>query len=78
MKKKYGQVLEQNLLAAINKVLQLNNAEQTNKTEKAVKKAIRLIVKKIPKIQDGSKKKLKDIALNSNEDKQRALPTASL
>ena len=68
MKKKDGIVLDENLLAAINQVLQLNNAGQTKKTEKAVKKSIRLIVKKMPKIQNTqSNRKGKDIVLNSNE-----------
>ena len=78
MKKKDGKVLGENLLAAINKVLQHNKAGQTNKIEKAVKKSIRLIVKKIPKIQNRSKKKVKDTALNSNEVKQETVATPTL
>ena len=68
MKKKDGKVLGENLLAAINKVLQHNKAGQTNKIEKAVKKSIRLIVKKIPKIKNTqSNGKVKDRVLNSDE-----------
>jgi HD superfamily phosphohydrolase YqeK len=46
MKKKEIQTLEVELLEAINRVLEDNNAELTKKIAKAVKKSVKLIVKK--------------------------------
>lgn len=52
MKKKERKALEEKLLASINKVLKDNKAVLKNKTEKAIKKAIKQIAKKSNKIKD--------------------------
>jgi hypothetical protein len=46
MKKKEAKALKEKLIAAVKKVLKANNTSLTTKIDNAVKKAIRLLVKK--------------------------------
>lgn len=52
MKKNERKALEEKLLSAIKKVIKANKADLTNKTEKAIKKALKQIAKKTNKEKD--------------------------
>lgn len=75
MKKSERKTLEEKLLIATNKVLQVNKIGLTNKTENALEKSFKKIVKKIAKKRAPFPQKNKETGLNADKMKTHANAT---